>query len=142
VRLRRTIAVAASALSRQTQREDLADGPITDVRLVAQPIPVSAATGERGFTELGTRVQMSLGARRFSAMLEVYGRRTRYAVTYRDPTNPIDSSDVRGGGRVTVDAWIGKRLRLFASYDVSSAIELTPEVTAYKSLRLTMTGVY
>jgi hypothetical protein len=41
-----------------------------------------------------------------------------------------------------VDAWIGKRLRLFASYDVSSAVALTPEVTAYKSLRLTMTGVY
>ncbi|HET7503715.1 MAG TPA: hypothetical protein VFK02_21995 [Kofleriaceae bacterium] len=142
VRLRRTVAVSASALSRQTRRDDLMGGPITDEPSIPQPIPVSAATGEKGFTELGTRVQMSLGARRFSAMLEVYGRRTRYAVTYRDPTSPVDTSDVRGGGRVTVDAWIGKRLRLFASYDVSSAVEYTPEVTAYKSLRLTMTGVY
>jgi hypothetical protein len=142
IQLRRQFAVSFSGLSRQTKRQDLVGGPITDVPLLPQPLPVSAATGETGFTELGTRVRMSLGARRFSAMLEVYGRKTNYAVTYRDPTDPVDTSDVRGGGRVTVDAWIGKRLRLFASYDVSSAVEYTPEVTAYKSLRLTMTGVY
>jgi hypothetical protein len=142
VQLRRQVAVGFSGLTRQTKREDLVGGPITDVRLVPQPIPVSAATGETGFTELGTRLRMSLGARRFSAMLEIYGRRTHYAMLYRDPTNPIDTSDVRGGGRVSVDAWIGKRLRLFVSYDASSAVELTPEVTLYKSLRLTMSGVY
>jgi hypothetical protein len=142
VRLRRTVAVGVSALSRQTKREDLVGGPITDVRLSPQPLPPSSATGERGFTEAGARMRMSLGARRFSAMAEVYGRQTRYAIDYRDPTDPIDTSDFRGGGRVTLDAWIGKRLRLFASYDLSSAIEHTPEITSYKSLRLTMTGVY
>jgi hypothetical protein len=142
VRLRRTLAVGASVLSRQTNREDVVGGPITDVRLSTQPLPPSGATGERGFTEAGARMRMSLGARRFSAMAEVYGRQTRYAITYQDPTNPIDGSDFRGGGRVTLDAWIGKRLRLFASYDLSSAIEHTPEITSYKSLRLTMTGVY
>jgi hypothetical protein len=142
VRLRRTVAVGVSALGRQTNREDPPGGPITDVRLVAQPLAPSAATGERSFTELGARVRMSLGARRLSALLEVYGRQTRYARAYVDPTNPIDTSDVRGGGRVSVDAWIGKRLRLFAAYDVSSALEHLPEITSYKSLRLTMTGVY
>jgi hypothetical protein len=142
VRLRRTAALGVSLLSRQTKREDLASGPITDVRLVAQPLAPSAATGERGFTEAGARMRMSLGARRFSGMVEVYGRQTRYAEIYRDPTNPVDTSDFRGGGRVTLDAWIGKRLRLFASYDLSSAIEHTPEITSYKSLRLTMTGIY
>jgi hypothetical protein len=142
VRLRRTLAVGVSALTRQTDREDLVDGPVTDVRLVAQPLPPSAATGETGFTEIGGRARMSLGARQLSAMLELYGRRTSYAELYVDPTNPIDTRDVRGGGRVTIDAWIGKQLRLFASYDLSTAISFSPEITSYKSLRLTMTGVY
>jgi len=142
VRLRRTVSLGASALGRQTERDDRSVGPIIDVPLTPQLLPVGNTTGERGFTEAGARVRMSLGARRFSAMAEVYGRRTRYAVTYRDPDNRIDTSDFRGGGRVTLDAWIGQRLRLFASYDLSSAIEHTPEITSYKSLRLTMTAVY
>jgi hypothetical protein len=142
LRLRRTLALGASALTRQTRREVVAGGPIIDERLVAQPLPDSAATGERSFTELGVRARMSLGARRLSALLELYGRRTRYPALYADPSEPIDTSDLRGGGRLTVEAWIGKRLRLFAAYDASSAIEHIPEITGYKSLRLTMTGVY
>ena len=140
VRLRRQLAVGGSWLTRQSNRETAA--PIVDQRLVAQPLPASAATGEDRFTELGTRVRMSLGARRFSTMLELYGRETSYARLYVDPSNPIDTSDLRGGGRFTVDAWIGRRVRLFAAYDLSSAIEHSPEITSYKSLRLTMTGVY
>jgi hypothetical protein len=141
VRLRRTLSVGISALSRQTDRDDSA-GPITDIHGVPQPLPASAATGETGFTELGARARLSLGARRFSTTLEIYGRRTHYAENYADPVDPIDTRDVRGGGRVAVDAWIGQRLRLFVSYDLSSAIEFSPEITSYKSLRLTMTGVY
>jgi len=64
------------------------------------------------------------------------------AAGWRPLSEPIDTSDLRGGGRLTVEAWIGKRLRLFAAYDASSAIEHSPEITGYKSLRLTMTGVY
>lgn len=142
LRLRRQIAVGASVLSRQTRRDDVTAGSIIDVAGTPDPLPASANTGEKGFTEIGGRVRMSLGARRFSTMLEVYGRRTTYAETYHDPGDPIETRDLRGGGRVTVDAWIGKRLRLFASYDLSSAIEFSPEITSYKSLRLTMTGVY
>jgi hypothetical protein len=142
IRLRRTFALGASALTRRTSRTDLLDGPITDVRLVAQPLPPSAATGERTFTEIGARARMSLGARRLSALLEVYGRRTRYAELYVDPTNPIPTSDLRGGGRVSVEAWIGKRLKLSAAYDATTAIDQSPEITLYKSLRLTMTGAY
>jgi hypothetical protein len=140
IRLRRTVSLGISALSRQTDRDDVE--PTTDVHLEPQPLVASAATGERRFTELGTRVRMSLGARRLSTMLELYGRSTQYIKAYVDPTNPIDSSDVRGGGRITIDAWIGKQLRLFASYDLSTAIERSPEITSYKSLRLTMTGAY
>jgi hypothetical protein len=43
---------------------------------------------------------------------------------------------------MTVDAWVGRRIRLFASYDVSSALQTAPEITGYKSLRLILTGVY
>jgi hypothetical protein len=148
VRLRRTVAVSTSVLYRKNTREEPTTPPILDVHLVPDPLPLITDTGETSFTEVGTRLRMSLGARQFSAMVEVYGRRTQYAETYRDPINPIDmdpndyTSDVRGGGRVTLDAWIGKRLRLFASYDLSSAIAFAPEITSYKSLRLTMTGVY
>jgi hypothetical protein len=142
LRLRRTVAVGASLLSRQTQREDEVAGSIIDVPGTPDPLAASSTTGEKGFTEIGGRVRMSLGARRFSTMVEVYGRRMRYAESYRDPSDPIETRDLRGGGRVTVDAWIGKRLRLFASYDLSTAIEFSPEITSYRSLRLTMTGVY
>ena len=94
--------------------------------------------GEDGFTEVGTSLRMTLGARRFSALLELYGRRTRYPAIYVDPILAVPASDVRGGGRVTLDAWIGKQLRLFAAYDLSSALDFAPEITGYKSLRLMM----
>ena len=142
VRLRRTFALGASALTRRTSRVDPPGGPITDVRLVAQPLPASAETGENSFTEFGARARMSLGARRLSALIEVYGRRTRYPALYVDPTNPIPTGDLRGGGRVSVEAWIGKRLKLSAAYDATTAIDQSPEITLYKSLRLTMTGAY
>ena len=140
VRLRRTISVTGSASTRQITRASAPD--IVDQRLLAQDLPVSAQQGELGFTELGTGVRMSLGARRFSAQVEIYGRRTRYAALYQDPLLPIPTSDIRGGGRFTLDAWIGKRVRLFASYDLSSAYDFAPEVTGFKSLKLAISGVY
>lgn len=147
VRLRRAVSIGASWMTRQNDRADPPPGgPVVDVPGVAQPLPTSAELGDRRFTELGTRLRMSLGARRFSAMLEVYGRRTTLATNYvsgeLDASAAIPTSDLRGGGRVTVDAWIGRRLRLFAAYDLSSALERSPEISSYKSLRLTMTGTY
>jgi hypothetical protein len=95
---------------------------------------------------------MSLGARTFNAIVEVYGRRTHYAEDYCTPDPMLPSecvagdgvahSDLRGGGRFTIDAWIGKRLRLSASYELSSALDLAPEISGYKSLRLMMEGLY
>lgn len=140
VRLRRTVALGASVLSRSTQREVMS--PIVDERNTTQPLPESAAMGDERFVEVGTTVRMTLGARRFSALLEIYGRRTRYAPAYEDPLLPVEDSDLRGGGRFTIDAWVGRRIRLFASYDFSSALQTAPEITGYKSLRLTLTGVY
>ncbi len=139
-RIRRQIAVGVSVLSRNTER--LEAPTIRDVRQSAQPLPLSGSTGEEGFIEAGTTVRMTLGARRFSALIELYGRRTRYTIAYDDPILPVPKRDLRGGGRFTVDAWIGKRLRLFASYDVSSLLDTAPEISGYKSLRLVVSGVY
>ena len=155
VRLRRTIAIGASTLTRQTQRYDSTAAEIIDHPGVPDPIPLNASSqlGERGFTEVGATARMSLGARKFSLLLEVYGRRTRYALDYcalaageTDCQSAVDTGiptvAYRGGGRVQIDAWIGNRLRLFASYDLSTSLDFTPDITGYKSLRLMMEGIY
>ncbi|MDQ3336094.1 MAG: hypothetical protein M4D80_13075 [Myxococcota bacterium] len=140
IRLRRTVAIGASVLTRTTERIVMA--PIVDERNTIQPLPESSAMGEDRFVEIGGTLRMSLGARRFSSLLEIYGRRTRFAQAYEDPLLPQEQFDTRGGGRFSIDAWVGRRIRLFASYDVSSALTSTPDITGYKSLRLTLTGVY
>jgi len=140
VRLRRTVAFGASVLSRATER--ITDEQIVDQRNVIEPLPSSAAMGEENFVEAGTNLRLTIGARRFSALLELYGRRTRYAPAYVDPLLPLEEFDVRGGGRFAIDAWVGRRIRIYASYDVSSTFDNEPQITGYKSLRLTLTGVY
>lgn len=144
VRLRRQVALDLSALTRQhTERETPPAGQqIVDIPGTIDPLPDQPQLGEQGFTELGTAIKMTLGARRFSAMVEVYGRRTRYTVNYRDALDPLPPTELHGGGRFTVDAWVGRKLRLFASYDVSSVFDSAPEISGYKSLRLMMTGIY
>jgi hypothetical protein len=155
VRVRRTVAIGASALTRQTERDDQVSAEIIDIPNQPDAIPVNASSqmGERGFTELGVTARMSLGARKFSLLLEVYGRRTRYALDYCALTEGasdcrsaldtgIQSLAYRGGGRAQIDAWIGQRLRLFASYDLSSSLDFEPNITGYKSLRLMMEGIY
>jgi len=153
VRLRRQIALGASILTRETDIDDPTASEIIDHPNVADPIPQSASSqlGERGFTEIGTTARMTLGARKFSLLVEVYGRRTRYALDYcaletamcpSTSDTGIETVELRGGGRVQMDAWIGQRLRLFASYEISSALDFEPEITGYKSLRLMMEGRY
>ncbi len=149
IKLRRQVAVGFSALSRQTNRDIVASGDrLIDTHGGAPdhpvPDPAQNQLGEQGFTELGATLKMTLGARKFSAMVEGYGRNTRYSVLYSDldPMTPVPATDVRGGGRFTVDAWIGRRIRVFASYDVSSQISTSPEISGYKSLRLSLTGTY
>jgi hypothetical protein len=158
LRLRRTIGVGLNGLTRQTQRHSLVSAQIPDLPDVADRLPRAYASelGEEGFTELGTTVRMTLGARRFSALFELYGRRTAYALVYcaalqDGVVNPncmdevetgIQSREYRGGGRATIDAWIGSQLRLFASYELSSTLDLQPEIYGFKSLRLMMEGVY
>ena len=141
VRLRRQAALGFSALSRQSKRE-IPAAQILDNHGPIDPLPKDTTLGEQGFLELGTSLKMTLGARRFSAMVEVYGRNTRYSIVYRDPIAPLPQNDVRGGGRFTVDSWVGRRVRLFVSYDVSSALDTAPDINGYKSLKLVLSGVY
>ena len=141
VRLRRQVAVGASILNRNNRRQDIAE-PIYDERGTAQPLPQNKLLGDDRFVEVGTSIRLTLGARRFSTQLEIFGRRTVYNANYVDPILDVPTIDLRGGGRFLVDAWVGRRIRLFASYDVSSAFDFTPEITGYKSLRLAVTGVY
>ncbi len=148
IRLRRQAALGFSILSRQTVRDAPNQSDRTvDVLGEVSPIPdpKDNILGERGFTEGGTSLKMTLGARRFSAGVEIYVRNTRYTVLYAEP-NPmaeaVPERDLRGGGRITVDAWVSRQLRLFASYDVSSQLATAPEISGYKSLRLSVTGTY
>jgi hypothetical protein len=143
-RLRRQVGLGLSILSRDTNRPELpaivdADGA------AGGAFPEPGMMGEESFIEGGTTLRLTLGARRFSALVELYGRRTHYTPAYvaseGEPT-VVPEQDLRGGGRFTVDAWVGKRLRLFASYDVSSRLEMAPEISGYKSLRLVVSGVY
>lgn len=140
VRLRRTVSLTASATTHQTQLEKAT--PIQDVMGTPQDLPVSAQIGETSFGEVGTAVRMSLGARRFSAQFELYGRRTHYADLYRVDGATLPTVDLRGGGRFTIDAWIGNRVKLFAEYDLSTALDFAPEITGYKTLRLALSGNY
>jgi len=149
VRVRRTLAVGLSGLARYTDRADQMQNRIEDTMNVPDPLPISAAMGERDFVEAGATARMTLGARKFSALVEIYGRNTDYARDYclgtkcqSDTDTGIPTSELRGGGRFTVDAWIGKRVRLFASYDLSSRLPFAPDITGYKSLKLIMEGVY
>jgi len=155
VRLRRTVGLGVSGLTRRTKRLAIVDEQIGDVPGVIEPLPrnYSPDIGETSFFEIGTTLRMSLGARRFSALIEWYGRRTKYALTYCDQPDAVQAcmsaldtgieyDMFRWGGRVQVDAWIGSGLRLFASYELSSAIDLAPEITGFKSVRLLMEGVY
>jgi hypothetical protein len=143
VRLRRQVAIGASILSRDNDRTLVLPAErITDDHRFPQQLPADGTIGDRGFTELGLTARMSLGARKFSAQVEIYGRNTRLAEIYKDPALAPATDDLRGGGRATIDAWVGQKVRLFASYDASSALDSAPEITGYKSLRLVLTGVY
>jgi hypothetical protein len=155
VRVRRTLALGVSGLTRQTTRTDDVAQQINDVPGMPQMLPGQSdpALGERGLIELGSTARMTLGSRKFSALAEVYGRRTDYARVYcaaQDAATPCNStsdtgittSAVRWGGRASVDAWIGQKLRIFAQYELSSALDFTPYISGYKSLQLVLEGIY
>jgi hypothetical protein len=136
VRVRRTLAVGASALIRSYDRDEL-----TALDTSSMPDPISATTGQYGeesFLEAGGTLRFSEGARKFSASAEAYGR------AYRFPRPDVPSADGDGdlvlGGRFSVEGWAGENLRLKAEYDVSGQIARSPELRGLKSLRVLAEG--
>ena len=115
------------------------------------------SVGERNLLEGGMVARFSGGARKFSASAEIFFRRTRWAELYRDDGVPdpqeggagdleqeivLGEFDIRGGGRVSFDAWVTRRLRLRAEYDISSTLDVAPEIRGLKSLRVLAEGQF
>jgi hypothetical protein len=160
LRLRRAIAVGVSGLYREYDRPGLEDETVTDMespapstcpdldQCPAQPFPQPERNlGETALTQGSIHIRYTTGARRFSAGAEIYGRRTTFSRVYvdDDPDPETDDQrddaardwdDRRGGGRFTLEAWPTARMRILAEYDVSSIIEVAPEIRGYKSLRM------
>lgn len=152
VRLRRTLAFGSSVLFREFARDS--STPLV-TNLVGNPaalpgyaIPASAAMGEHWFLETGVTARYSLGARKLSAQVEVYARTLRWHRLYdvyegagairNDEVTP--ATDTRGGGRFSLEAWVTPRFRLRAEYELSTGLDLAPEILGYKSLRLLAEG--
>jgi hypothetical protein len=153
VRARRTLALGGSALVRKYLR-DAADPVVSrDSAVLAidgAPLPASPTTGEQSFVEVGLSARYSGGARTLSASAELVARRVRWHRLYvletlgphgaADASNEFDGSELRGGGRFALNAWITPRVRLRAEYELSTTLERVPELLGYKNLRITLEG--
>jgi hypothetical protein len=146
VRLRRTLAVGASITTRKTNREKVT--PVVDV---AGPmtLPLDGSYGDESFVEGGGTARLTLGARTLTFAGELYARRTTYAALYQadaDPDTgviqPVDYETTHLGGRTSVDAWINRKLRVLARYEVVTQVKRAPEVTGFKSLRVIVEATF
>lgn len=140
VRLRRALALQASALIRDYRR------PFPGERIDEvdpQPLPPAHLLGEEYLVETGVAVRYSGGARKYSANGELYGRQTRWAPIYqRAPGVDVDTIQRHGGGRFWVEAWVNPRVRLRGEYDISTLVDFAPEFRGLKNLRLFLEGTY
>jgi hypothetical protein len=157
VRVRRAFIIGAQGLWRTYRHRD-PNLPVIDVENVVQALDLPVRhVGERNMIEGGLVARFSGGARKFSASLEMFMRRTRWAELYRDDGTPdpqvggagdieedviLGEFDVRGGGRISFDAWVTRRLRLRAEYDISSALDWAPEIRGLKALRVLAEGQF
>lgn len=144
VRLRRTLAVGASITTRDTHREAVIPtfddaGPMT--------LPLDGSYGDESFVEGGGNVRLTLGARTLTFAGELYARRTTYAELYSADVDPVtgkglDLETTHLGGRTSVDAWISRKLRVLARYEVVTQVKRAPEVTGFKSLRVIVEATF
>ncbi len=143
VRLRRNVRLGSSFTARRYQRDPVE--PLEDVDGVPDPLPeLGNQVGETSFYEGGLGVDYSVGARRFSASGELYGRMYNERVgPYQPQPAIVDDLDLRTGGRFSVEGWAANRLRIKAEYDVSiSDIDMAPELRGIKSLRVLAEGSF
>jgi len=140
VRLRRALALAASALIRDYRRPFTPDNLDADG---AQLMPRPHLLGEEYIVEGGIAARFTGGARRYSANGELYGRQTRWAPVYqRAPGLDVDTIDRHGGGRFWLEAWVNPRVRLRGEYDITTLVDFAPEFRGLKTLRLFLEGTY
>ena len=147
LRLRRAVALTASSLFRDLRRR--ITPPTVDVRAAAgQPLLLDAHYGEQSILEGGTGLKLTLGAKRFSIATEFYVRRTKFAETYVDQQQRVDATPIIpgvtfvGGGRIKLDAWVSKRFRILAVYELTSRFRRAPELNGFNSLRVALEGAF
>ena len=140
VRLRRNLRLGSTFTARRYQRD--VPEEVADTEALPDPLPeIGSQVGELSFYEGGVGIDYSLGARRFSASGELYGRLYERQGQYQPLV--IDDGDFRSGGRFSVEGWAADRLRIKAEYDVSLAnIALAPELRGIKSLRVLAEGSF
>jgi hypothetical protein len=144
VRLRRALALQLTFLARNNRLPAfVSTAQHRDPQGVPNDLPAPYILGEEYVVEASVGARYSAGARRFSATGELYGRQARWAEAYVDSANrPIGFRDRHGGGRFGFEAWVNPRVRLRAEYDLSTILELSPEVRGLKTLRMTLEGTY
>lgn len=157
VRFRRAIIFGAQGLWRTYRHRDPMTPEIDVENVVGDLYLPPRHVGERNMVEGGVLARFSGGARKFSATAEMFVRRTRWAELYRDDGTPdpraggagdleedvvLGEFDLRGGGRISFDAWVTQRLRLRAEYDLSTALDWAPEIRGLKALRVLAEGQF
>ncbi len=149
VRLRRTLVVGGSVVTRTTRREEVPPislAPPMDGAPAAGnlPLPADGSYGDKSFVEGGGTVRLHLGARTLTFAGEAYARQTSYAELYtaEGQPEPIDYQTTHLGGRASVDAWVNRRLRVLARYEVVTQVKRAPEITGFKSLRVIVEATF
>jgi hypothetical protein len=115
------------------------------IPLFPDPYIDAAASGERGVYESGARVRYALGRQRFAAEAEVFLRYSSSAhvdmppgavATSGGPWVLTESSDLFGGTRLRIEAWLGPRVRLSGEYEVTSVPDEVGELVGLQRLRV------
>jgi hypothetical protein len=138
VRVRRSLRVGAALSARKyflknERSVSLVPGQPDDLPLTL------GSTGVNSFWEGGLNFNYSPGARQFSANSEVYAR--RYA--FRSEYLAENSTDLRSGGRFSLEGWVQDRVSLKAEYDLSfGALVMAPELRTLKTFRVLVEGSF
>ncbi len=139
VRLRRNLRLGSTFVARRYKRDAIE--PIIE-EPGAQPIPDPGdEIGDRSFYEGGIGVDYSVGARRFNASAELYGRAYERESPYQEVVTT--GFDTHSGGRFSVEGWARSQLRIKAEYDVSlGPLDVAPELRGVKILRVLTEGTF
>jgi len=136
IRFRRAVSLGVSVLGRTYGRDPVTPGDLT-MNLPDELPSAIGPIGERRMLEGGLTTRFDTGRRSMSATAEVYGRIQDLQTPYLDDTHDVS---VRGGARVGIDVWVSPKLRMKVEYDVTTAIDLAPELRGVKSLRAAAEG--